>query len=305
VTYDPGRFQDFVTIPFLGLNSSAGEETGGLRVPDILDVLTPYLQFRYTFNGEERQSQADIHLFQDQFILPDAPEIHFLPSANGFRFPNFFSGIRLPFTVPFLPEKHEITGPYGLCGGMSAAACDYFLSGRAAPLVNEVPRAGTRLYRYLFRRAMDSFAMGASIIKFARWMTLPDDGPTGAWRLTLPEYEKLRAALEKHKLAPIGLVITAGKTLQEIGQLVWSNHQILAYGYTDNADGSVDIHVYDPNSPACDDAFIHITRVVVGTGPDGPLEGIRCQPVRVAISPLQVRGFFLMPYTPAQPPERM
>ena len=306
VRFDPGRYMDFVSLPFLGLSRpSESGQASGPRFPDLLDLLTPYLQFRYTINGQPSIHKTAIVPFQNEYHLPEALPIHFVPSQNAFKFPNLFPGFNLPFSVPFLPSTKKITGDYGLCGGMSAAACDFILSGRSIPEVDRVPRNGTRFYRYLFRRAMDSFAMGESILKFARWMALPDDGPNGTWRLTLAEYNNLRAALEQQRLAPIGLVITRGSSLQEISRSVWGNHQVLAYACTDHPDGSADIHVYDPNSPGRDSARIHVTPVQVGEGPEGPLMGVKCQPIDVSIYPQQVRGFFQMPYEPLEPPDRL
>ena len=305
VAYDPGRYLDFVNLPFLGLRRPAAPDAplAGLRIPDPLDVLAPYLQFSYTFEGQPRTFSTALVPFQSQYYLPESQPVHFLPSQDGFKFANLFPGVQLPFTIPFFPNMRRITGDYGLCGGMSAAAADFFLDARPVPPATTPPNRGTVLYRYLFRRAMDSFAMGESVLRFARWMALPDDGPQGVWRQTQPELEKLRAALDQHRLQPIGLVITAGTTLSQISQLVWSNHQVLAYRYASNPDGSTDIYVYDPNSPGSDAAYLHTTPVPVGGGPDGPLSGAQCWPVGINITPSLVRGFFLMPYEPAEPPD--
>lgn len=305
VTYDPGKYRDFVTLPFLGLSrpaSGTGAPAGGLRIPDLLDVLTPYLQFTYTLDGQPRTFTTGVVPFQSVYYLPEFQPAHFLPSQHGFKFGNLFPGITLPFTVPFLPNMHKLTGDYGLCGGMSAGASDFLLAGRSIPALTSAPKSGTKLYQYLFRRAMDSFAMGESVLRFARWMALPDDGPQGVCRQTQIELQKLRAELDQGRLQPIGLVITAGSTLPEISQGVWSNHQVLAYRYADNPDGSTDIYVYDPNSPGSDTAHLHVTPMQAASGPDGPLAGTACQPVGINITPARVRGFFLMPYEPADPP---
>lgn len=305
VSYDPGKYLDFVNLPFLGLSRPAqpGAPAAGLRIPDPLDVLTPYLQFSYTLDGQPRTFTTAIVPFQSHYYLPECQSIHFLPSQDGFKFGNLFPGVQLPFTIPFFPDLKKITGDYGLCGGMSAAASDFFLSARPIPADTIAPKTSAALYRYLFRRSMDSFAMGESVLRFARWMALPDNGPQGIYRQTQPEMQKLRAALDQQRLQPIGLVITAGSTLQQISQWVWSNHQVLAYRYADNPDGSTDVFVYDPNSPGSDTARLHTTQVPLGDGPDGPLYGVQCQPVGINITPLSVRGFFLMPYEPADPPQ--
>jgi hypothetical protein len=215
---------------------------------------------------------------------------------------------------------------------MSAAASDYYLCGRAlpqaaaagaaaagaetavaektsfvaVPTVPPVPTAPpvrSQLYRYLFRRAMDSFRMGESVLRFAQWMALDEDGPNGTARLTFFEFEKLLSALDQQRLVPVGLLISEGRDLRKIFNEVWLNHQVLAYGYRKNEDGTVDVRVYDPNSPSNDDVYIHTTRITLVDTPDGPLYGIHCQPVHLNISPPRIRGFFIMPYDPADPPD--
>lgn len=282
--YDPGRYLDFAKLPVLGL-----------KVPDVLDILAPYLHLRYTTgDGAARTHSVPLAPFQDQYFLPESAPVDFLPSRDGFVFHNYFPPIRLPFTLPGFPDAGRITGGYGLCGGMSAAASDFYLTRRPLPQRTEAPPVRSKLYRYLFRRAMDSFKMGESVLRFAQWMSLEDSGANSTGQLTLTELEKLRAALAEQRLAPLGLVISAGRDLRAIAQDVWKNHQVLAYGWRDNADGSVDVRVYDPNSPARDDVYIRVEHT-----PDGA----KCQPVNLRIQPMQIRGFFLMPYDPADPPK--
>lgn len=297
VKYDPGRFVDYAELPVLGL-----------RVPDVFDILAPYLQLTYTIHGSEHVHEAALVPFKYHYRLPEAHPLDFAPSKNGFAFHNYFPPITLPFTLPGLPRLKRITGAYGLCGGMSAAASDYFLSGCPVPQREDVPGGRTRLYRYLFRRAMDSFRMGESILRFAEWMALEDDGPNGLSRLTLPEFERLIEALDNHQLVPLGLVISAGKDLRTIMRDVWLNHQVLAYRYAENDDGSVDVYVYDPNVPRRDDVYIRVQRVRTGEpaaksdAQPLTLDGVRCEPVNLRIHPMRIRGFFLMPYEPADPP---
>ncbi len=300
VKYDPRRFIDFADLPILGI-----------RVPDVFDVLAPYLQLTYSVNGHERTHTTPLIPFKYHYRLPEAHPLDFLPSKNGFAFHNYFPPIHLPFTLPGLPKVKKITGHYGLCGGMSAAASDYFLAGCPVPAREDVPSARTRLYRYLFSRAMDSFRMGESILRFAQWMALDDDGPNSPSRLTLQEFDRLREALENHQLVPLGLVISKGRDLKTIARDVWLNHQVLAYGLINNDDGSVDVRVYDPNVPRRDDVYIRVRWVKTGAGSadeaagEGQalvLDGVQCEPVNLRIHPNQIRGFFLMPYEPAEPP---
>ncbi len=305
VTYDPSRYQDFAHLPFLGLRRSEIGEEKGFRFRDPLDILTPYVQFRYNWKGEERVHNAPLEAFQAHFALPEYAPLQFLPSRHGFQFVNAFRGYMLPFTVPFLPDGAKVKSIYGLCGGMSSAALDYLLSGRPVPQVTEVPKRGSRLHRYLFRRAIDTFAMGESILRFARWMALPEDGHNGTYRLTLLEFETIREALEGYRMMVIGLVFDRGKNLQEISRNVWNNHQVLAYGVDHLGDGSYRIHLYDPNYPNADDVHILAERVRVDGTDHEPLYGLRCTEMRGEHVIKPVRGFFPMPYEPAEPPANL
>jgi len=290
--YDPRRYLDFATLPILGL-----------RVPDVLDILAPYLRLRYSVDGQQRVFEAPLVPFKNHYRLPENGPVRFQPSLHGFGFANNFPPITLPVTLAGLPHLTRITGGYGLCGGMSAAASDYYLCGRGVPSRKDVPRVREKLHRYLFRRALDSFQMGESVLRFAQWMALDDDGPNSVAHLTLLEYEKLRLDLDRQHLVPVGLLLSSGKGLKEISRDVWKNHQVLAYGYIDNPDGSVDVRIYDPNVPGRDDVSLHIVSQPTGEAAGAPVYGVKCTPVNLGIYPARVRGFFLMPYEPAEPPE--
>jgi hypothetical protein len=298
VEYDPGRYLDFANLPFIGLHRSGGS---GLRIPDPLDILSPYLLFTWSADGAVQTHSAPLELFHDQFQLPVAYPLEFLPSRNGFHFINSFSGYMLPFTVPFLSDS-KVQGPYGLCGGMSAGAIDFLLAGREIVADKEPPKRGTKLHRYLFRRAMDSFAMGESILRFARWMLLPDDGMNGTCRLMLKEWEKIRDVLDQKRLVPIGQLRAKAANIQQVSRDVWNNHQVMAYGYRENPDGSFDIRIYDPNCPNADDVFIHIARIQVGEENGQPVFGLSCYESDCWEKHRVLHGFFAMPYEPAEPP---
>lgn len=302
VIYDPGRYLDFANVPFFGLRSASGERM--LRIPDPLDILSPYIKFTWSADGQEYIHTAPLRLFQNRFQLPVPTRIDFTPSKHGFRFVNAFSGYMLPFSVPFLSDS-KVKGPYGLCGGMSAAAIDFLLAGRDLPSCEEPPRRGTRLHRYLFQRAIDSFAMGESILRFARWMLLPDDGMNGTYRLTMLEWEKIRAALDNQHLVPLGQLRAKVNSFQEVSRDVWNNHQVLAYGYTEYPDGSVNIRIYDPNCPKNDDVIIHGERVQVGFKDGRPVFGLKCYEVDCWEKHRVLHGFFAMPYEPMEPPDKL
>jgi hypothetical protein len=299
VEYDPGRYLDFANLPFIGLHRPGAS---GLRVPDLLDILSPYLLFTWTMAGVTQTHTAPLELFHDQFQLPAAYPLDFLPSRNGFHFVNSFSGYMLPFTVPFLSDS-KVQGPYGLCGGMSAGAIDFLLAGRDMLVDKEPPKRGTKMHRYLFRRAMDSFAMGESILRFARWMLLPDDGLNGTCRMTLTEWEKIREVLDQKRLVPIGQLRAKAANIQQVSRDVWNNHQVMAYGYRENPDGSFDIRLYDPNCPNADDVYIHIERIQVGEENGQPVFGLSSYECDCWEKHRALHGFFAMPYEPAEPPQ--
>ena len=298
VIYDPGRYRDFASLPFIGLGGSSRSR---LRVPDLFDIYSPYVRFRYNFDGQERTHTEDLEPFENRFQLPETIPHHFKPSRHGFRFGNAFSGYMLPFSVPFLADS-RVPGVYGLCGGMSAGAADFLLFGREIPEMYEPPRRGTKLHRYLFRRAIDSFALGESIIRFARWMFLPEEGLNGTRRLTFKEWSRIRTDLDNQCLVPLGQVRSKASNLQEAARHVWQNHQVLAYGYTEKDDGAVDIFIYDPNCPAADDVFIHIEQVQVGEEAGVPVYGLTCYESDCWEKRRPLRGFFAMPYEPVEPP---
>jgi hypothetical protein len=298
VVYDPGRYMDFARLPFIGLGGSSKRR---LSLPDLLDIYSPYLQFRYMLDGQERTYTDALELFEDRFQLPESVSNQFRPSQHGFQFNNAFSGYMLPFSVPFLSDG-KVSGVYGLCGGMSAAAADFLLYGRKIPPLTEAPRRGTKFHRYLFRRAIDSFALGESILRFARWMLLPEDGINGTWRLTLTEWEKLRVELDQQRLVPLGQLRAKAANLQEISRRVWDNHQVLAYGYTAHPGGSFDIHIYDPNCRCDDNVFIHLERVQAGEEDGEPVYGLTCYESDCWEKHRPLYGLFVMPYEPVEPP---
>ncbi len=231
----------------------------------------------------------------------------FAPSRHGFKFLNYFRGYMLPFNIPLL-QSSQVPAVYGLCGGMAAAAADFFLAGRAVPRAAVAPQNGTVLQRYLFRRSLDMLAMGETVLQIARWMALPEDGPNGTYALTLNEFQKIRDLLDNGQPVPLCLLYQKGKTAQEITQNIWNNHHVLAYRYLESQDGSVLLSIYDPNEPGNDGVILIATRVQVGMEKDGPVYGFstveKGKRVTVPSDP-PVYGFFRLPYKAVEPPEEL
>lgn len=239
----------------------------------------------------------------------------FRPSVNGFHFVNSFSGSAAPPAIRDAKDgilgvikgatDSSVGNRFGLCGGMSASAADYFNAGRTPPTSQEVPADRSPLRDYIFERQVDSLgAMGVMATKFIERMALPDvsERVNGEWTdsaaaRTTPELAPIMARLDRGDLVPLGLVhVRAGK-----GNAAWENHQVLGYAYERDAD-TLTLHVYDPNAPLDDGAVVRLTRER-GDGPEqwrGVLEYGHKPDGRKSRRP--VRSLFAMPYTPKQPP---
>ncbi len=307
VCFEPSLYLDYNTISTPETSNPPWNwtlTTQTRRIPDITDIYLPYLEFRYTFNGRRCVHTAFMVPFQTEFWLPEIPSLDFKPSVHGFKFVNNFSGYPLPISIPNLPNLSAVESSYGLCGGMSSAAYDFLAAGRSIPLHTTAPAPGSTLHQYLYRRQVDTFgAFGKYIAKFAQWMVLPDDTILGTQKRTYDEFEEIRAKLDDGNPVVLGLVYVSGSETIEI----WNNHQVLAYGYSEVSDSTIDVNIYDPNYPGRDDVTIRVERVPVGTTfvPGVPprkrtVLGFRCTQ-RMSNHDTKVRGFFAMPYVPVLP----
>jgi hypothetical protein len=311
--YEPLRYLDYHTFHLPDTNNETANTQPakqGLLIPDLGDMYLPYLKFSYIVNGTTREHTASLGLFQTEFYLPVYPPVEFVPSRNGFRFRNSFSGYFLPYSTPAFMSSRKVSSPYGLCGGMCAAAYDFILAGKAIPKNIEAPNQGTRLQRYLFQRQMDSLGgLGEALVKVAQWTSLPDDTSVGTWRRTMDELNHLRQKLDEGNLVILALILARATSLKELSRLIFNNHQVLAYGYHQESAGAITIHIYDPNLPAQDEVDIHAESMVVGksTSPSGSqaVMGLKSQQLVGGDFYKHVRGFFAMPYAPVKPPSRI
>jgi hypothetical protein len=307
VTYDRARAADKLTIA-LGFGPLKINRT----INDPLDFYSPYLELRYQLRGQERVQHVSLEASPQEVHLSDAPPITgtFAPSTHGFRFANSFEGTPLPFTIPALPGLSQIPASYGLCGGMSAAAADYFYARRPIPETGDIPKKGTKLYNYLFRRQIDSFSpLGEPILRFMKWMKMEEQTPLGTWHRSMEEFAYLRAQFDSGlPVHPIGLVFA------NPGEPLWENHQVLACGYTQVSPSRYEIKLYDPNFPWNDQVFIRADvmsfRGTDSAGQQTSVTTLRCRRVAVVADaqgrPTEqnrpMRGIFLMPYSPVAPP---
>lgn len=234
---------------------------------------------------------------------PAAPKAaDFLPSRHGFHFRNSFSGQALPKSLRGLGLEKQIKlgDRYGLCGGMSASAADYFLSGTPVPADTTPPKDGTPLYDYIYQRQTDSLGpLAVMAAKFIRWMSLPDRSTAAdvesTASLTAAELPSVLSRLSKGELIPLGLVYRAAGP----GQKPWENHQVLAFA--SSADGDLTtIRIYDSNYPNRDDVTIRCT-TRPAQPPPGPPREVTCEERLGDHHVIPVRGFFPMPYQPKVP----
>jgi len=165
------------------------------------------------------------------------PHTTFDPKLHGFHFRNAFDNVTL-----FGKVKSQ-----GLCGGMAYASLDYFLAGIPVPThvesdfgaARKAPPEGSRLYKYIYRRIVDSF-----VNHWEQWMNVALNRWFDPVKFTKRHLPDLLGRLDLGQPVPLGLVKTT-KLLD-----IKSNHQVLAIGYELTADGnSLTIDVYDNNWP--------------------------------------------------------
>lgn len=306
VVYDPGRFRDVLTDTRAEPRDPPFDWTlvrREHRHTDWQDLFQPYLRFDYSFQGQARQARAALNWFSTTYTLPQvATPLPFSPTLHGYHFINLFKGAALPFSIPEIPGLIRISGTYGLCGGMAATAYDHYLYGREIPTRTGVPRSGTALQRYLYRRQMDSFGtLGEYILKFARWMKMPDDTREGLYALTLSEFQQFHARLQDNLASVLGLIYAKGGKISGL----FLNHQVLAYAQETLDEERSVIHIYDPNYPDRNDVTIRTERRLIAEDAGQPVYGLVSEQWLGKRPAFPVHGFFLMPYIPIRPPKRL
>lgn len=311
ITYEPLRYLDFHTIHLPTDSEQSADlqaDEPSIRMPNLGDIYLPYLMFNFTINGVSQEYGASLGVFQTKFLLPVNPVVEFLPSRDGFKFSNSFSGYFLPYATPAFLSSRKISSSYGLCGGMCAAVYDFRLARRAIPSVVDVPKQGTRLQRYLFRRQLDSLGgLGQQAVKVAQWTTLPDDSLVGTMRRTADEFNQVRQKLNQGNLVILTLIYEYAASLKELSRRIFSNHQVLAWALKEDDADIISIRIYDPNLPGRDDVVIRTEPLVLGevTTSSGSekVRGLKSTEMVGAEFYKDVRGFFEMPYSPVKPPK--
>ena len=167
----------------------------------------------------------------------------------GFHFPNYYD-YSLSLKLPLGRSRELDPIVYGLCGGMCYAALDYYHAGLPVPNRTAVPKPGERLFRYLFKRQMDSFQLPMGPLRIVRWMFRGDEAVA---RSTIEkEFPRLRDSIARGQ-PPVLLMIYAGAW-----ESPTQNHQVVAVGFDlDEAAQRVTIPIYDPNYPG-DEPTLHL-----------------------------------------------
>jgi len=211
----------------------------------------------------------------------------FLPSTHGFHFANAWP--HGP-TVTFGPLDPRLIGigdaADGLCGGMVYTAADLFEAGVSVPSDTEPFPNGSPRFRSIVRRQVQSLAW--MTVPFRYWLRSALGGSFGGDRAkaTLDrEWPKAKLELDAGRLALIGLIRIASWNPMQLTR----NHQVMAYGYAEDGRG-VTLKLYDPNWPDRDDVTItiHMDPALRPTG----LSQSTGEPLL---------GWFLLPYSPAEP----
>ncbi|MBX3407384.1 MAG: hypothetical protein KF869_11545 [Phycisphaeraceae bacterium] len=237
----------------------------------------------------------------------------FRPSAHGFAFANSFKGSPLPGALGVfggaLGAAAGAPSSFGLCGGMSFVAADFYLAGRAIPATSTVPARGHPLYDYIYARQVDSLGPNIELAaKFSRWMDVPDQGPVSAGAFTLGALPPMLDQLGRGEPVVLGLVLTDSSRSRE----PWHNHQVLACEAAMEAESPRGItrctfRIYDPNYPRADGASVRIDLRAFGLvriGHDlSPVLGAQAIREVPGFRATRIRGVFDMPYEPRTPPD--
>ena len=221
----------------------------------------------------------------------------FLPSVHGLRFANAFPPgptIRLgPLDLRALGIGDAAAG---LCGGMALTARDLWAAGVRAPAGSEPPASGSRRFRALVRRQVQSLDWLRVPLRYALLAArrgLLGRGPASEPSATR-EWPRVRAEIDGGRPCLVELVRVGGCSPAALSR----NHQVLAYAYAEErARGAtlVRLRVYDPNHPGRDDVALE----VAVASPDGRPLAARISLRQTTGEPLL--GFFRGPVLRAEP----
>jgi len=181
---------------------------------------------------------------------------------------------------------------FGLCGGMSFAALDYFRSPRSVPRGNgprDWPPPGDPLREHIWLRQVDSFV--SDLARLYAWVILLNYVPKsrlaggragGLLARTKKEWDKLKTEVDAGNPVPLMLVRDTKDAFE--------NHQVLATGYEPTGTNQGVIYLYDPNCPDRESTI------------DVDLSGSQLDAEESCAADHPLRGFFCQRYAPKDPP---
>lgn len=208
-------------------------------------------------------------------------ESTFRPRIHGFHFVNSFDASPAEVawdrdrcaTVKAIVFSGGLAGilawpeSIGLCGGMCWGALDRYFGHREGciPQDKAPPGLRTPLFRELFDRQLDTLVAHGSLIgRCWDWMNRPDEGHwhdrTSIGHLTqADEWPRTKDLIDRGFPASLCVIKVRGP-MEGGGFEVWSNHQVLAWGYEfDDQARRVKLKLYDPNYPDADDVSLSFT----------------------------------------------
>lgn len=165
------------------------------------------------------------------------PKLNFLPVKDGFHFNNNFTNKIIG----------DINAGAGLCGGMSLAAYNYFISDLPVPTHSlepvdndfggnmTVPPDGSRLRNYLVAMQWQTFPLCGPYLVFPGFNT-----PSQHFTWCVSEFNIIKKIIDKGNYALLGL-----RGSNRLGGTM-GDHQVLVYGYDLNPSR---LYIYDCNIP--------------------------------------------------------
>jgi hypothetical protein len=221
--------------------------------------------------------------------------LDFRPSRHGFHFANRFEpgpNARLGLFDPRMIAMGHAS--FGLCGGMALTVRDMYETQLDPPPDREAPVNGSRRFRALVRRQVQSLDWFRLPLRFYSLSALHPSAPMWWSRLfglrsigevvLRDEWPAIRREIDAGRLAMVGLV--RGESFNPFELTL--NHQVLAYGYRVTP-VRVTLRIYDPNHPDGDDVE---ARMNLLDGRPTTFESSTGEPLR---------GFFLAPYEREEP----
>lgn len=221
--------------------------------------------------------------------------LDFRPSRHGLHFANRFPPGPTVTLGPFDLRWFGVgDAAMGLCGGMALTVRDLFEARVDPPPDTEPPVNGSRRFKALVRRQVQSLDWLRVPLRFydlaafrprvaSIWSGLTRRRPVAQVTLA-DEWPKIRAEIDAGRLAIVGLIRAESANPFKLTV----NHQVVAYGYRVDAN-SVSLRLYDPNWPDRDDVE---ARMFVVDAELPRFESSTGEPLV---------GFFLAPYQFAYP----